>query len=95
MVLYPKFQKTAQAELDAIIGKGRLPEFNNFDDLPYIRALCMEVHHWCQVVPLGLPHQLMEDDVYGEYFIPKGTIVVGNSWFVSYSNSFLILIEFI
>ncbi|KAJ2926944.1 hypothetical protein H1R20_g10149, partial [Candolleomyces eurysporus] len=30
----------------------------------------------------GLPQKLMEDDYYDGYFIPKGTIVIGNAWAV-------------
>lgn len=31
---------------------------------------------------LGLPHRVMEDDVYENYFIPKGTRVVANIWYL-------------
>jgi hypothetical protein len=31
---------------------------------------------------LGVPHLNMEDDVYGEYFIPKDSIVISNLWYV-------------
>lgn len=27
-----------------------------------------------------IPHQLSADDVYGGYFLPKGSIIVGNAW---------------
>jgi len=29
---------------------------------------------------LGVPHMSTEDDEYDGYFIPKGTIVMGNIW---------------
>lgn len=29
---------------------------------------------------IGLAHSLSEDDEYEGYFIPKGTIVMGNTW---------------
>ena len=29
---------------------------------------------------LGIPHVSTEDDEYDGYFIPKGTIVIGNVW---------------
>ena len=32
-------------------------------------------------VVLGLPHRLMEDDVYKGMFIPKGSLVFGNIWY--------------
>ena len=28
----------------------------------------------------GVPHRLIEDDVYEGYFLPKGTIVIANIW---------------
>ncbi|KAK0186879.1 cytochrome P450 [Armillaria mellea] len=31
-------------------------------------------------LPYGLPHRLMEDDVYRDMFIPKGSLVFGNIW---------------
>jgi cytochrome P450 len=82
MVLYPEAQRKAQTELDSVIGMGRLPAFEDRKKLPYINALCSEVLRWHPVVPLGIAHRVMQDDIYGDYFIPGGSIVVGNSWFV-------------
>ena len=31
----------------------------------------------------GTPHRLMEDDVYEGWFIPAGTTVIANPWFVT------------
>ncbi|KAK7029115.1 cytochrome P450, partial [Favolaschia claudopus] len=35
---------------------------------------------WNPTIPLGLPHRLMQDDVYRGYYLPAGTIVLANSW---------------
>ncbi|KAF8631328.1 hypothetical protein AX14_010947, partial [Amanita brunnescens Koide BX004] len=35
------------------------------------------------VVPLAIPHTAIKDDVYKGYFIPKGTLLMGNSWAIS------------
>lgn len=80
MVLHPKVQATAQAELDAVIGMDRLPVFEDRDRLPYVNALCKEVHRWHPGVPLGLPHRVTQDDIYGDYFIPGGSVVIANAW---------------
>lgn len=80
MALYPEAQRKAQAELDAIIGPDRLPEFADQDSLPYIHAIVKECLRWQNVFTLGLPHRLMEDDEYKGYYIPKGSIVLGNVW---------------
>ncbi|KAF8576950.1 cytochrome P450, partial [Ramaria rubella] len=79
MLLYPETQRKAQTELDSVID-GRLPEFSDRKNLPYINALCQEVLRWNPVVPLGIAHRVSEDDAFGTYFIPRGSIVVGNAW---------------
>ncbi len=34
-----------------------------------------------------IPHRLSSDDVYGGYFIPKGSLVVANTWFVPFTEA--------
>ena len=41
MVLYPEAKKKAQAELDAVIGKDRLPVIGDRPELPYVTAFLM------------------------------------------------------
>jgi len=94
MALRPEVQKKAQEELDKVIGN-RLPEFNDRQNLPYISAMVKESLRWQPVVPLGMssiyrlvlalidpavPHMATEADEYNGYYIPKGTIIIGNSW---------------
>ena len=100
----PDIQKRAQAEIDQVIGLGRLPDFDDRDQLVYLSAILKEVARLYQIAPLGmsernsrsispptrragiqqfvlgLAHAALEDDVYDGYFIPKGTIMIGNSW---------------
>ncbi|KAF8576736.1 cytochrome P450 [Ramaria rubella] len=82
MVCCPEVQRKAQEELDLVIGPHRLPEFGDRESLPYIELICKEVYRWQPVVPMGVAHAATQDDVYGDYFIPKGTIVVGNIWHI-------------
>jgi cytochrome P450 len=53
LVLYPQVQRRAQAELDAVIGRDRLPTFDDRMRLPYIEALCKELMRWKMVTPMG------------------------------------------
>lgn len=55
MAKYPDAQKKAhdQAELDAVIGRQRLPEFNDRSSLPYVNAVIKEALRWQLVAPLG------------------------------------------
>ncbi|KAJ7058076.1 cytochrome P450 [Mycena amicta] len=78
MVLHPECQQRAQKEIDDVIGPGRLPEFNDRENLPYVECLYQEVYRWAPVVPLGLPHCSTKDDIYRGMFIPKGTVVLAN-----------------
>ena len=43
MLLYPEIQRKAQAEVDRVVGRDRLPEFSDEPSLPYITALVKEV----------------------------------------------------
>lgn len=37
-----------------------------------------QVHRMNPMVPLGMPHRLMEDDFYRDFYIPEGTNVLAN-----------------
>jgi len=80
MVLYPDVQAEAQAEIDAIIGNGRLPTVEDRENLPFLSALAMEVLRWHIVGPTGIPHRAMEDDIHDGYLIPKGAVIIPNIW---------------
>jgi len=80
MVIFPDVQKKAQAELDEVIGRGQLPTFADYDHLPYIRAVVKEIMRWRPVGPVGIPHRVIQNDVYEGYHIPKGAICIPNVW---------------
>ena len=82
MILHPQAQFKAQQELDSVIGPDRLPSFEDRNNLPYVRAICKEVLRWHPIAPSAVPHGLIQDDIVGQYFIPAGTLVVGNAWSV-------------
>ncbi|EIW84343.1 cytochrome P450 [Coniophora puteana RWD-64-598 SS2] len=83
LLLYPDVQRRAQADIDAVVGKDRLPNFEDRPLLPYIDAMIRETMRWAPVLPLALSHAVMEDDEYEGYSIPKGTTVVANIWAIS------------
>ncbi|KAF9070678.1 cytochrome P450, partial [Rhodocollybia butyracea] len=53
MTLYPKVQAKAQAEIDRVIGRDRLPTFEDRRSLPYIEAIYREVMRLHPPLPLG------------------------------------------
>ncbi|GJJ06136.1 hypothetical protein Clacol_000325 [Clathrus columnatus] len=79
MLLHPEVQRTAQAELDRVIEPGSLPTFKDKEQLPYVQAVYKEVLRWLTIANVGVPHVLDQDDIIGDYFIPKGTMIIGNS----------------
>ncbi|SJL09796.1 related to cytochrome P450 CYP2 subfamily [Armillaria ostoyae] len=79
-LLYPEVQAKAQAELDAVVGHTRLPNFDDRAQLPYINAVVLEALRWNPVTPMGVAHRSVKEDVYRGYYIPAGATIVGNVW---------------
>ena len=44
MMEYPEVQSRVQAELDHVVGRNRLPSFDDQKDLPYTNAVLLEVY---------------------------------------------------
>jgi cytochrome P450 len=84
MILSPSSQLKAQAEIDAVIGRERLPRLSDRERLPYVNALVLEVIRWAATVPAGIPHAVTEDDIHAGYFVPKGTIIIPNIRYVNH-----------
>ena len=74
MVTHPEVRRKAQEEIDRVIGNAHLPAFNDRPSLPYVEAVYHELMRHSPPLPLGVPHSLMEDDVYEGHFLPKGSI---------------------
>ncbi|THH13243.1 hypothetical protein EW146_g6950 [Bondarzewia mesenterica] len=80
MMLHPEYQRKAQEEIDRVVGPGRLPDFNNRDQLPHINNIVWECLRWNPILPLAVPHATTQDDVYEGYWISKGTTIIPNIW---------------
>ena len=53
MIQYPAVLKRAQAEVDAMIGQDRMPNFEDRASLPYCDAVFTEALRWGAAVPLS------------------------------------------
>lgn len=78
MLRFPDVLRKAQEEIDRVVGRDRLPNEDDEQSLPYIRALQCELLRWRPVVPLVQPHLASQDDEYEGYRIPKGALVWAN-----------------
>ncbi|KZT54435.1 cytochrome P450 [Calocera cornea HHB12733] len=82
MLVYPERASAARDQLDSVVGD-RPPTFDDADNLPMIEAMIKEVLRWRPPTPAGVPHMATEDILYGEYLIPKGAILVSDTWSLS------------
>ena len=92
MSLYPDVQAKAQAEIERVCGRSRLPEMADTDSLPYVQAIMYEVLRWHAIVPLSMPHVATEDDQYEGYVIPKGSVLIPNAWWALFFRVLLITV---
>lgn len=79
-VNHPEKARIAQEELDAVVGRDRLPGWEDSPHLPYVTAYMNEVLRWRPLVVAGIPHSNLKEDTYNGYRIPKGCIVMGSHW---------------
>lgn len=80
MLIWPDVQKRAQEEIDRVVGSDRLPTFEDYDNLPYVRCCIKESLRWMPTVILGVPHAVLKEDNYMGYTIPKGASITTNVW---------------
>ncbi|KAH8651142.1 putative cytochrome P450 [Xylariales sp. PMI_506] len=74
------FVRRAQAALDRVVGRSRLPDMSDRLSLPYIDAVLMELLRWRPVAASGVPHRADKADEYRGFRIPEGAIVISNIW---------------
>ncbi|KAJ7575466.1 cytochrome P450 [Mycena floridula] len=79
MVMNPDVSKI-QAEIDDVVGRDRLPTFEDRPNLPWVSAVMKEVMRWRPILPLSLPHVTTEDIIYQGMFIPSGTALYSSVW---------------
>ena len=78
--LHPGVLIKAHAELDAVVGSHRMPDFGDRDALVYVNAIIKEAMRWHSTLPVGMPHANVSDDEFRGYFIPAGTMLIPNTW---------------
>ena len=88
---YPDWVARAREHLDRVCGKNaeRLPQWSDFDSLPYITAVVKESFRWRpNIAPLGAPTTLIKDDEYEGYRFPAGTVFTWNAWYLEFDILF-------
>ncbi|KAF9077359.1 cytochrome P450 [Rhodocollybia butyracea] len=79
MLHFPECVRKVQGEIDAVVGRDRLPTFEDQPSLPYTGGFIKETLRWKNATPTGIAHSATEDNTYHGMFIPKGTTVYANA----------------
>ncbi|KAH8091806.1 cytochrome P450 [Cristinia sonorae] len=87
MVLHPHVMHKAQAEIDAVVGRHRMPNAGDRLNLPYCRALMRETFRWRAIGPLGVPHYIGQDEEYEGYHLPADSVVFYNVWAMNHDSN--------
>ncbi|KAF2774012.1 putative cytochrome P450 oxidoreductase [Teratosphaeria nubilosa] len=77
---YPAVQARARAEIDKVCSATRVPQFSDFQAIPYINQIVKEGMRWRPVAVTGLPHRVREDDWYEGMLIPKDSTLFVAVW---------------
>lgn len=83
-LLRPDAVRTAQLELDTVVGQHRLPSFDDLSKLPFTMAFVKEVLRWRPIVTAGVPRLAEQEDEYMGYRIPKGAVLIANHWSIDH-----------
>ncbi|XP_063968800.1 cytochrome P450 1A1-like isoform X1 [Lytechinus pictus] len=84
LATYQEIQAKVRTEIDDVIGLDRLPTINDRGKLPYTEATLYEVMRYSSIVPVALPHATTRDTKLGGYSIPKGAVVMINTYSMHY-----------
>ena len=80
MTVFPDAQRTAQEEIDRVIGMDRLPTAADRENLPYVNAVVKEAQRWHPIAPMGLAHAVDSEDTVNDFRILKGALLVPVVW---------------
>jgi len=91
MIIHPEVQAKFQAELDEVVGRSRLPDFSDRENLPYVSAVYKELIRWHPISPFSAAHRAIMEDEYKGMRIPIGTAMIPNIWSIIF---FPLILEF-
>ncbi|KAM7103440.1 cytochrome P450 2H1-like isoform 2-T10 [Ciconia maguari] len=72
---YPEIVEKIQKEIDCVIGRDRSPCMADRSQMPYTDAVSHEIQRFIDFLPLNVPHTVIKDTKFRDYFIPKDTMI--------------------
>nr|QWT43260.1 geraniol 10-hydroxylase [Bacopa monnieri] len=79
----PDVMKKVKAELDEVIGKGKVIDEADISRLPYLRCVVKETLRLHAPVPFLVPRRVEQDVELCGYVVPKNTQVFVNAWAIA------------
>lgn len=76
----PDVMAKAKAELQLVVGKGKIPEETDVSKLPYLQCIVKETLRIHTPLPFLVPRTVESDVEVNGYTIPKGSQVLVNVW---------------
>ena len=76
MINQPEVLSKLVEEIDRVVGKERLVQESDFQQLNYVKACIREALWLHPIVLFNLPHVSNSDAIVAGYFIPKGSHVL-------------------
>nr|ADJ68324.1 geraniol 10-hydroxylase [Picrorhiza kurrooa] len=76
----PEIMKKAKAELEQVIGKGKVLDEADIQRLPYLRCMVKETLRIHPPVPFLIPRKVEQDVEVCGYTVPKNSQVFVNAW---------------
>ncbi|MCO5555961.1 hypothetical protein L7F22_009505 [Adiantum nelumboides] len=82
LLVNPEVLKKVQEEIDRVVGRERVVEEEDVEELPYLRAVVKETFRLHPVAPLLVPREAMEACTMGGYHLPARTCAYVNVYAV-------------
>ncbi|XP_073913120.1 cytochrome P450 2B1-like isoform X4 [Castor canadensis] len=75
MLKYPHVAERVQKEIKEVIGSHRPPALDDRNKMPYTEAVIHEIQRFSDLLPIGVPHMVIQDTAFRGHIIPKNTEV--------------------
>lgn len=85
---HPEVAEKVFQEIDAVVGRARLPTLDDRNNLPYTEATLRETMRRATLTPISVPHRATEDTQFMGYDVPKESMVITCLWSMHMDKDF-------